>query len=109
MATYYVAATGGNNGNPGTEAQPWATIAYGVANAGSGNIVYLQSGTHSVSSEIAVPTGVSITGAGATSIVSSTVSTAAYTTFRLSSAGENTNGNQSISYIKMDGNKLLII
>lgn len=107
MATYYVAASGGSNSNAGTAGLPWATLQYGVDNAGSGNIVYLQAGTHIISTQVTVPVGVSITGAGVTSIISSSVATTEWTsTIYLLSATEGTNGNQSISYIKMDGDNL---
>jgi hypothetical protein len=101
----YVAASGGNNGNAGTEAQPWATLAYGVANVSSGDTVYLLAGTHAISSQVSVPTGVNITGAGETSIISSSVTTTWAATLLLHSASQGTNGNQSISYLKFDGNE----
>ena len=103
--TYYVAASGGNNGNPGTISSPWATLAYAVTAVSSGDIIYMQAGTHTVNTSIVVPVGVSITGAGATSIISSTLSGDEYSpVLALMSATQGTNGNQSISYIKMDGN-----
>lgn len=44
-ATYYVATTG-NNGNPGTKAQPWATLAYAANTITNGNTVIVRGGTY---------------------------------------------------------------
>ena len=44
-ATYYVATTG-NNGNPGTEAHPWATLSYAASNISSGDKVIVRGGTY---------------------------------------------------------------
>jgi hypothetical protein len=44
-ATYYVATTG-NDANPGTQAQPFRTIARGIATAASGDTVLVAAGTY---------------------------------------------------------------
>jgi hypothetical protein len=44
-ATYYVATTGSNN-NPGTEKQPWQTVAYAVATMVAGDTTYVRGGTY---------------------------------------------------------------
>ena len=44
-ATYYVAADGDNT-NPGTIAQPWATFAHGYQQLQAGDTLYLREGTH---------------------------------------------------------------
>jgi len=104
QTTYYVAATGGDNRNQGTKASPWASLDYAVTAAASGDIIYLLEGTHNISTQVNIPVGISITGAGEASIISSTVTAQWKSTILLHSATEGTNGNQSISYIKMDGN-----
>ena len=43
--TYYVAMTG-DDGNPGTEAQPWATLQYAVASVSPGDTIIVQEGTY---------------------------------------------------------------
>jgi len=44
-ATYYVATTG-NNGNPGTESQPWRAVAHAVATMVPGDTTYVRGGTY---------------------------------------------------------------
>lgn len=104
QTTYYVAASGGDNGNPGTERSPWATLAYAVTQVSATDTIFIQVGTHTINSQVSIPVGVNIKGAGATSIISSGVTTKWQATLLLHSSSEGTNGNQSISYIKMDGN-----
>jgi len=45
--TYYIAtaANGGDDGHPGTLAEPWLTLAHAVSTISSGDTVYLRSGT----------------------------------------------------------------
>lgn len=47
-ATYYVATTG-NNSNPGTNSQPWRTVAYAVSKMVSGDTTYVRGGTYTES------------------------------------------------------------
>ena len=44
-ATYYVATTGSDS-NPGTEKQPWRTIAYAVTTMIAGDTTYVKAGTY---------------------------------------------------------------
>ncbi len=44
-ATYYVATTGSDT-NPGTEKQPWRTVAYAVDTMNAGDTTYVQGGTY---------------------------------------------------------------
>ena len=44
-ATYYV-ATDGDDSNPGTEAEPFQTVQQGISSAGSGDMIYIKSGTY---------------------------------------------------------------
>ena len=106
QTTYYVAATGGDNGNPGTSGEPWATLAYAVTQASATDTIYMQAGTHTINTTVDVPVGINIRGAGATSIITSASLTAEWgAIIRLSSASHS-NGNQSISYLKFDGDDL---
>lgn len=45
-ADRYVSPTG-NNGNPGTEAQPWATLTYAAGQLAAGDTLFARSGTYS--------------------------------------------------------------
>jgi hypothetical protein len=44
-ATYYVSTTG-NDGNPGTMAQPWRTIQHGIDVAVAGDTVFIRGGIY---------------------------------------------------------------
>lgn len=49
VPTFYVSASNGNNGNPGTLAQPWKTISHAVQDsngAPSGSVVYVAAGIY---------------------------------------------------------------
>jgi hypothetical protein len=45
-ATYYVAPSGGNDGNAGTIGSPWATWEYAFSNITAGDTVYFRGGTY---------------------------------------------------------------
>jgi len=107
-ATYYV-RTDGNNGASGLNnttnitTGAWATMAYAVTNATTaGDIIYVVAGTHTVSTELGLAVGVSVTGDGVTSIINATATADWSTLFSLSSA-DGTNGNQSISNLLLEG------
>lgn len=44
---YYIAASGGSDGNPGTEAQPWDTYAYSISQLSGGDTLYFKDGVYS--------------------------------------------------------------
>jgi len=100
--TYYISPMGSNSNN-GSAGAPWLTLAYATAHTVSGDIIHVNAGTYSISSQVSLPVGISIEGAGATSILSCTVGDFA---ILLNSGSPNTNGNQHITGIKMDGNSL---
>ncbi|HNW56134.1 MAG TPA: right-handed parallel beta-helix repeat-containing protein [Bacteroidales bacterium] len=101
--TYYVAATNGKNSNPGTKDSPWATLVFAVGNVERGDTIYLLPGTHNIDIQVRVPEGVNITGAGETSIIHSNITGQWGITLLYHSSREGTKGNQSLSYVKLDG------
>lgn len=104
FATQYYVSTAGNNANAGTSSgAAWLTWAYAVAHTTSGDVINVAAGTYTETVQIVVPVGVSIVGADTTVIFKSTVNTAFTPVITLTSGTEGTNGNQSISYIKFDG------
>jgi len=113
MATYIVDKTGidVSTRNGLTLATAWLTPNYAVTRATvSGDIIHVNAGTYNITSQINLPVGVSIEGVGVTTIFNCTVNASdiwgnSGFAIRLSS-GSKTNGNQSISNIKMDGGNL---
>src|SRR5664280_1956586 len=110
-ATTYYISTSGSNSNNGSSGSPWATLAYACTKTTAGDVINVGIGTFNEGSNQAiVPAGVSIIGQGITSIISYTYSGANESTETngcvvLSSAsGTSANGNQSISYLKFEGN-----
>lgn len=106
QTTYYTGGGSDVSGN-GSIANPWATLKHATDTIiQSGNTIYVNVGTYTETAQSALAVGVNITGAGATSIILSHIATAYTPTILLHSTAEGTNGNQSISYIKMDGDAL---
>lgn len=99
----YISPTG-NNANAGTLAAPWKTLAYACANTVSGDVIHVLAGTYNETTACNLKVGVSIDGVGVTSNIVSTYTGGA--AISLTSGTDGTNGNQSISNIKLDGSNL---
>jgi len=100
---YWVAETGSDVSGDGSYANPWATLGYATTQAiVSGDVIHVKAGTITEIVQSNLAAGVSIIGAGVTSII--TTNTALEPMFSLLSLAEGTNGNQSISYLCLDGN-----
>jgi hypothetical protein len=98
---YWVAQTGSDVSGDGSYNNPWATFGYASTQATvSGDVIHMKAGTITETIQSSFTVGVSIVGAGATSIIHSHYHG---TLFTFMSAVENTNGNQSISYLRFDG------
>lgn len=107
MAIKYVAPDGlGDNGAAGDIGTPWSTLTYAVTQITSGDTIYMQVGTHTINTTVTVPIGISILGAGDTSIITTTVLSTEWDKILNLSSGSIANGNQSISYLKFDGGTL---
>ena len=106
---YWVAETGSDISGDGTYANPWATLAYAATQATTpGDVIHVKAGTITETQQTVLAVGVSIVGAGPTSIIKSAVAGAIApwdfgSTIALESAVEGTIGNQSISYLYFDG------
>ena len=104
QTTYYIDPAG-NNGNSGSIDSPWLTLNYACANAITpGDVIHVNTGTYTETTQSVLAVGVSIEGTGVTSIIISNISTAYAGTLYLASGTEGTNGNQHISGIYFDGN-----
>jgi uncharacterized repeat protein (TIGR02059 family) len=102
-ATYYIDPSGSDSNN-GSSGSPWKTLAYACSKAtSSGDIIHVNAGTYTETTPSILGVGVSIVGVGNTSIIHSNITTAYTYTILLSSSSQGTNGNQSISYIRMEG------
>lgn len=104
---YYIAtsANGGNNSNNGSSGSPWLTLSYACGQVTAGaHTIHVGAGTFAESSQSLLAAGVSIVGqitSPLTSIIVSGVNN--NSVIKLSSASEGTDGNQSISYLYIDG------
>lgn len=103
---WYVDEAGNDGTGDGSSGNPWALVSYACTQATAGDTIYVNPGTITESARIAVPVGVSIYGAGATSIIVSTYVATSSTDASIylnSTAGSTVDGNQSISYLTIDG------
>jgi hypothetical protein len=101
-ATYHVASWGTNStANDGSESEPWATVSYALNFVTAGDVIYIDVGIINETSQIVLPVGVSITGAGIRQSVLR--NNTGLNPLLLASSSAGTNGNQSISYITIDG------
>ena len=107
--TYYVAtaANGGSNANDGSVGSPWLTVDYAATQVTTaGDIIYVTAGSYTEPNRIELSPGVSILGVGDASVINSTYHPGSPNStdgsiYGLS--GSVTDGNQSISYIKLTG------
>jgi hypothetical protein len=108
QATTYYVRTDGNNSHSGTtntSAGAWASLYYACAHAtNSGDIIHVAAGTYTETQECDLAVGVSIIGDGLTTHIKSHYFVEEYGwLIQAYSATQGTNGNQSISYIWLDG------
>ena len=103
-ATTYYVDPAGNNANSGAAGSPWKTLAYATSKAtASGDIIHVNAGSYTETSQSILAVGVSIEGAGVSSIIHSSMGSALIV---CSSSTPNTNGNQHITGLLLDGNNL---
>jgi len=103
--TYYIDPLGHNNNN-GSAEHPWKTLSYACANALEwGDTIYVNTGTYIETTRCDLAKGVSIVGTGDSSHIISHLVTTGQTNglIKLESSIDGTDGHQSISYIKLDG------
>ena len=102
----YIATTSaspaGNNGNSGTIASPWLTLQYACTQVHSPDTIFVTAGTYIENTVCTKNLGVSIVGAGVTSIITTT-NTSSYAILSCFSGSEGVSDNCSISYLLFDG------
>lgn len=97
--TYYISPTGSDS-NFGASATPWKTLRYACSRVTrAGDIIHVYPGTFIETAQCLLAPGVSITGEGNSSVIHSHFAGNLIELYNASL----TNGNQSISYILMEG------
>jgi len=112
---WYIATTGSDSHGKGTSGDPWLTLKHAADTvtgaAFVGDTIMVGAGTFTeTTAEITLGVGVSIMGTGATSIINLSYVSPSFSGgynhagLLLASATLGTDGSQSISYMKLDGN-----
>ncbi len=107
----FVSPSGCDEAGDGTAASPWRTIDHAVAGANPGDTIRLYAGTYEIDSPVELPPGVSLEGAGESTVLTSSTLTeemgGRYAILRLVSpveeGGEKTDGSQHVSHLRFDG------
>jgi hypothetical protein len=102
--TYYISPSGNDATGNGSAGNPWKTLYKATSTVTtSGDIIYVNAGTYTETQASNLAKGVSIQGAGfATTIIISSI-TGNWTSLLTLSSPQDTNGNQSISGVTLDG------
>ena len=103
--TYYIDPMGSDNNN-GSSSHPWKSLSYACINARQpGDTIYVNEGTYLETQRCDLAVGVSIVGTGDSSHIISHYTTTGLSNglIKLESLKEGTDGSQSISYLKLDG------
>lgn len=106
--TYYVRMDGldSHSGTSNTSGGAFLTVTHALSVATtSGDIVHVVAGNYTETGQMFLAPGVSLEGDGVTSVLKTNWNTSFYG-FLACLSTEGTNGNQSISYLKFDGNNL---
>ena len=102
---YWIATDGSDDTGDGHYTTPWKTLAYACTQVTTpGETIHVKAGTYTETEQSVLAVGVSIIGQGDTSIIKA--GAALNPMFILHSTSQGTNGNQSISYVKFDGDLL---
>ena len=101
--TFYISPSGNDAAN-GSVATPWKTLSKAINTARTaGNIIHVNAGTYTESTQLDLAVGVSIEGDGAAATIIKSTKTGDWSTFLNLESGGVTNGNQHISGITLDG------
>lgn len=105
FANFYVATTGNDASGDGSIGNPWKTLYKATSTVTTaGSIISLGAGIFTETTQSTLAAGVSVEGLDSNSTTIRSSLTTDYTEIISARSGsENTNGNQSISYIRFDG------
>jgi hypothetical protein len=103
-ATYYVDPSG-NDANSGTSTSPKKTVSAAAGLAKSGDVVHVNAGSYTETSQINLVPGATLEGVGPTSVI--VAGFAANPLIAMQSSTQGTDGlNQEVRSLKLDGNTL---
>jgi hypothetical protein len=102
--TFYISTTGNDATGNGSAGNPWRTL-YKACNTvtTAGDIIFVNAGTYIETQQCQLAVGVSLDGAGKTSVLQSTLTSLFTPMLVLGSATQGTNGNQFVRNLKFDG------
>lgn len=104
LVDYYVTANGNDTTGDGSIVSPWASLFKATSVVTTpGSLIKVGGGTFVETQQSVLATGVSIKGAGVSTIIKSALTTDYLELIRLYQVSEGVDGNQSISYLKIDG------
>ncbi len=102
-ATFYISPSGSDSTGSGTASAPWKTLYKACSTVSTaGSLIRILAGEYVETQRCVLPVGVSIEGDGPSSVIKSTWTTSFFGVIELISP-PGTNGNQSLSKIKLDG------
>lgn len=105
--TFYISPSGSDVNGNGSISNPWHSLFKATsAVTASGSIIHVNAGTYIEIQQSSLAVGVSIEGEGTNSILKSSLTADWTEMLSLKSATEGVNGNQHISNLKFDGQKL---
>ena len=100
---YYIDEGGSDATGNGSISNPWASLAKAASSVTIPDTIFVNAGTYDVGTIVGLGVGVHVMGEGNTSILSGW-GTGYFRILNLYSAVQGTSGNQSISYLKFEGN-----
>ncbi len=102
-ATYYIDPNGNDVNGNGSIGNPWKTLRKATQTVTApGNTIHVNPGTYNETQQSFLAIGVNLEGVGTSSIIKSNL-TGQYSMLLTLDAPDDTNGNQSISYLVLDG------
>lgn len=102
--TYYISRLGSNTTGDGTIAKPWKTLYKATSNiTTAGSIIHITAGTYPETLTSNVRPGVSLEGEGAATTIIKSAKAGDWSTLLQLESPDQTNGNQSISKLTLNG------
>lgn len=104
QTTWYIDENGSDDTGNGTAGNPWASLDYACDQVTTaGDTIFVNAGTYYETDKCDLRVGVSIKGEGVSSHIISSYTNTYYAAITLYSSSAGTDGSQTISYIRLDG------